>query len=125
MTSSSLAGWRFVFTQDLPAFFWRYIDGQLTDEYRLFATSHSPLSMEDFAAKLRPFCEDAFAANHANEDDWQRFLNIIEIINIDVISGAGADMLAEKDQPKTISGQARDLLSGHRIKPVWHNCEDA
>ena len=83
-----------------PAFFWRYIDGQLTDEYRLFATSHSPLSMDDFATKLRPFCEDAFAANHANEDDWQRFLSIIEIINIDVISGAGADMLAEKINQK-------------------------
>ena len=27
-----------------PAFFWRYLDGQLTDEFRLFATSRLSFS---------------------------------------------------------------------------------
>ena len=44
-----------------PAFFWRYLDSQLTDEYRLFATSRATLSVAEFAEKLRPFCESAFA----------------------------------------------------------------
>ena len=61
-----------------PAFFWHYLDSQLTDEYRLFATSRATLSVAEFAEKLRPFCESAFADGHATADKWESFLKIIQ-----------------------------------------------
>ena len=79
-----------------PAFFWRYLDSQLTDEYRLFATSRATLSVAEFAEKLRPFCESAFADGHATADKWESFLKIIQIVNLDLSNGDGATSLAEQ-----------------------------
>lgn len=77
-----------------PAFFWRFLDGQVTNEYRLFATSRGALTVTEFAEKLRPFCASAFADGHASEADWAAFLNIVAIVNLDVSSGDGAPALA-------------------------------
>ena len=82
--------------KDFPAFFWRYLDGQLTDEYRLFATSRATLSVAEFAKKLRPFCESAFVDGHATADKWASFLKIIQIVNLDLSNGDGAASLAEQ-----------------------------
>lgn len=79
-----------------PAFFWRYLDGQLTDEYRLFATSRAALSVAEFAAKLRPFCESAFVDGHATTEKWESFLKIIQIVNLDLVNGEGAALLADQ-----------------------------
>ena len=49
-----------------PALFWRYIDGQITTDYRIAAASRRAISLPEFAAKLRPFCEDAFASGQAD-----------------------------------------------------------
>ena len=53
------------------AFFLRYLDGQLTDDFRLFATSRRAFNIEKFATVLRPFCKYAFAHGHATEERWQ------------------------------------------------------
>jgi len=79
-----------------PAFFWRYLDGQLTDDYRLFATSRGDVDRAEFARRLRPFCADAFAHDPSAEAHWDRFLKIIEIINLDVASMEGADGLVAR-----------------------------
>ena len=79
-----------------PAFFWRYLDGQLTDEYRLFATSRATLSGAEFGEKLRPFCESAFVDGHATADKWESFLKIIQIVNLDLSTGDGVSSLAEQ-----------------------------
>ena len=52
----------------LPALFWRYLDGQITTDYRIAAASRRAISMDEFAGKLRPFCEDAFASGRADAD---------------------------------------------------------
>ena len=77
-----------------PALFWRYIDGQITTDYRIAAASRRAISLPEFAAKLRPFCEDAFASGQADEASWDRFLSILTMITLDVASGNGRDALA-------------------------------
>ena len=77
-----------------PALFWRYLDGQITPDYRIAAASRREISTEDFAAKLRPFCEDAFGEDGAGEDDWNGFLDLLSMITLDVSSSAGGDTLA-------------------------------
>ena len=77
-----------------PALFWRYLDGQITPDYRIAAASRREISTEDFAAKLRPFCEDAFGEDGAGEDDWNGFLDLLSMITLDVSSGDGGDALA-------------------------------
>ena len=53
----------------LPALFWRYLDGQITSDYRIAAASRRDMEIEEFAGMLRPFCESAFADGVAGEDD--------------------------------------------------------
>ena len=77
-----------------PALFWRYLDGQITPDYRIAAASRREISTEDFAAKLRPFCEDAFGEDGAGEDNWNGFLDLLSMITLDVSSGDGGDALA-------------------------------
>jgi len=38
-----------------PALFWRYLDGQVTSEYRIAAASRREIGSDEFATKLRPF----------------------------------------------------------------------
>ncbi|MGB0181638.1 MAG: glucose-6-phosphate dehydrogenase [Candidatus Puniceispirillales bacterium] len=83
-----------------PAFFLRYLDGQLTDDFRLFATSRRAFNIEKFATVLRPFCKDAFANGHATEERWQAFMNIIQIVVLDVVSGNGVDSLVTQIEKK-------------------------
>ena len=52
-----------------PALFWRYLDGQITSDYRIVAASRREISVDDLAEKLRPFCEEGMG----NEADWTGF----------------------------------------------------
>ena len=79
----------------LPALFWRYLDGQITVDYRIIAASRRDMELVNFAAKIRPFCEDAFASGVAKEADWKGFLSIITLITLDVAEGTGGDRLAD------------------------------
>ena len=79
----------------LPALFWRYLDGQITSDYRIAAASRRDISPEDYAGMLRPFCEEAFSGGGASEDDWTGFLALISMITLDVQGGAGGDHLAD------------------------------
>ncbi len=106
-----------------PAFFWRYLDGQLTDKYRLFATSRATLSVAEFAEKLRPFCESAYTNGHATADKWESFLKIIQIVNLDLSNGDGAASLAEqisrrksKDRPTIYYLAIAPSLFGSAVK---------
>jgi glucose-6-phosphate 1-dehydrogenase len=88
------------FRKIFPAFFWRYLDGQLTDDFRLFATSRRAFNIRDFAEALRPFCEDAFASGYATEERWQAFLKIIQIVIMDVANGDGVGSLVTQIREK-------------------------
>ena len=72
-----------------PALFWRYLDGQITNEYRIVAASRRDMSVNDLAGQLRPFCEEGIAS----EADWTGFLSLISVIPLDVKSGDGASEL--------------------------------
>ena len=78
-----------------PALFWRYLDGQITPDFRIAAASRREIGADEFAAKLRPFCEDALTDGHASEADWQGFLGLVTILTLDAKSGDGADHLAD------------------------------
>ncbi|MGC6452536.1 MAG: glucose-6-phosphate dehydrogenase [Candidatus Puniceispirillaceae bacterium] len=77
-----------------PALFWRYLDGQITPEYRIAAAARREIGAADFAAMLRPFCKDAFSGGGASEDDWNGFLDLLSVITLDVSSGDGGAALA-------------------------------
>ena len=57
----------------------------------LFATSRA-FNIEKFAT-VCGHCKDAFAHCHATEERWQAFLNIIQIVVLDIVSGNGVDSL--------------------------------
>ena len=82
------------FRKILPALFWRYLDGQITTDYRIAAASRRAISLDEFAGKLRPFCEAAFASGRADADSWDEFLSILTMLTLDVASGDGGDALA-------------------------------
>ena len=77
-----------------PALFWRYLDGQITADYRIAAAARRAISTAEFAAMLRPFCDDAFKSGNASEDDWKGFLDLLSVLTLDVSSGDGGDALA-------------------------------
>lgn len=84
-----------------PALFYRYIDGQIDDEFRLFAASRKVPSKEEFTSKLRDFCADAIAQASDGETRFAEFTSIIHLIAIDIVSGEGGEVLKEQLNQKT------------------------
>ena len=78
-----------------PALFWRYIDGQIGDNFRLIATSRKPVNLAEFAERLRPFCADALAAAPEAEAVWEKFIQLVSIQIVDIASGEGAEEMAK------------------------------
>ena len=39
-----------------PALFWRFLNGQITHNFRLISCMRNVLTKKEFADKLRPFC---------------------------------------------------------------------
>ena len=78
-----------------PALFWRYLDGQITRNFRLIATSRKPLAVSEFAEKLKPFCAEALDGLKDAEPVWEEFIRLISIQIVDIASGDGAAALAE------------------------------
>ena len=72
-----------------PALFWRYLDDQITNEYRIVAASRREMSVGDLAEQIRPFCEEGIAS----EAHWEGFLSLISVFPLDVKSGDGASEL--------------------------------
>ena len=89
----------------MPALFWRYLDGQITADYRIAAASRREIPLDEYAAMLRPFCEDAFSSGAAGEDDWNGFLSLLSMITLDVKGGGGSDHLAAFINERADSGR--------------------
>lgn len=77
----------------VPALFWRYLDGQVTSGFRLMLTSRRDTDRDDFMNSLRPFCADAFDSGTADEQAWEGFTQLIQIIRLDIASAEGADKM--------------------------------
>ena len=78
----------------LPALLWRFYDGQVSSDFRLFIVSRKPPSKDEFAETLRPYCESALAEFNEAEMVWQGFLSILTIQAVDLKGGAGMADLA-------------------------------
>ena len=78
----------------LPALLWRFYDGQVSSDFRLFIVSRKPPSKDEFAETLRPYCEPALAEFNEAETVWQGFLSILTIQAVDLKGGAGMADLA-------------------------------
>ncbi len=79
-----------------PALFWRFIHSQITENFRLISCVRSIISKDEFVLKFRPYCEEAFSSGVATEDSWQKFIKLIEILELDIVSNVGGDKLYEE-----------------------------
>lgn len=78
-----------------PALFYRYLDGQVSKDFRLVAAARQAVSHQEFANKLRPFCASAFAEDAAIEKRFDDFLKLITLVQLDVSSGDGGEHLKQ------------------------------
>lgn len=78
-----------------PALFWRYLNGQITQNFRLIVVARNVMAVEEFAVQLRPYCAQAFNDREADEGKWTDFIALIQIVKLDVDSGKGIDFLAK------------------------------
>ena len=79
----------------LPALFWRWLDGQVTHNFRILLVARSMPERAAFEAKLRPFVDDALASQPDAEAEFQAFLSIITLHVVDIAKGdGGAEMAA-------------------------------
>ena len=76
-----------------PAFFYRYLDGQVTDAFRFVAAARKTGTLDEFIAKLRPFCEDAIASCHDGEAQFAQFMKLVSLTKLDVGTGEGGEAL--------------------------------
>ena len=77
-----------------PALFWRFLDGQVTSAFRLVAASRQTISRDEFAEQLRPFCAEALSHPDTDEGAFDRFLQLIHMIRLDIQSAEGAEDLS-------------------------------
>ena len=82
-----------------PALLWRYCDGQITDSFRLIALSRRAITKEAFAQKLKPFCKSMLDAVPDAENLFQRFIDLIQMVVLDIETGEGAEGLADILRP--------------------------
>ena len=76
-----------------PALFYRYLDGQISESFRLVSAARKAISPEEFISKLRPFCEEAIASVPDGEAAFERFMSLVTMLPLDVGSGDGGDAL--------------------------------
>ncbi len=78
----------------VPALFWRWLDRQLSDEFRIYLSARNVPSLDDFTNALRPFCEEALASQDDAEVEFENFLSIINLVPVNILNGEGAEALA-------------------------------
>ena len=84
-----------------PALFWRFLDGQVTSAFRLVAAARQPISLAEFAEKLRPFCRDALDHPDTDAAAFDAFIQLVHIVQLDILTGEGAADLSAFLQQKT------------------------
>ena len=76
-----------------PALFWRFLHGQITENFRLISCMRKVITTEEFGNNFRPFCENAFDSGIANDQKWESFLKLIQILELDIVNNIGGDKL--------------------------------
>ena len=76
-----------------PALFYRFVDQQITHEFRLIVCARKALSVTDFLQQLRHFCEEAMSYISDGDHKFQEFAKLITLVQLDVVTGEGANDL--------------------------------
>ena len=76
-----------------PALFWRFLNGQITENFRLISCMRTVVTTKQFANNFRPFCEQAFESGIADNQSWENFLKLIQILELDIVNNIGGEKL--------------------------------
>ena len=76
-----------------PSLFWRYLHGQITQDFRIISAARHSLSLEALAQQMRPFCQEALEGFDDAEKQWQGFLTLFHSVTLDVNSTEDAQAL--------------------------------
>ena len=107
----------------LPALLWRFYDGQVTPDFRLFIVSRKPPAKAEFEQTLKPYCQSALEQFQDAEAVWQDFLSILTIQPVDLMGGDGMADLAGLILNKASAG--RPLIFYMAISPeLFGGCCD-
>ena len=88
----------------LPALFWRFLDKQIDKNFKIILCDRNIKSPSKFFEKLKQHCSEAIEKEKKNETNWEKFISIIKLIELDVVSSEGhlelLKILKEKFDPK-------------------------
>ena len=76
-----------------PALFYRFLDNQVTNEFRFVAAARKLMPKEEFVKKLEPFCAEAIASQDDGAACFAQFIQLISLHTLDVASGEGGEAL--------------------------------
>lgn len=86
----------------LPALFWRFLDGQINENFNIFLCSRKDTTLDAIEPKIS---DDILTKNKANPLDWLGFKRLITIIKVDVSSGFGVEVLKNEIMKKIDLGR--------------------
>ena len=78
----------------IPALFWRWLDGQLSERFRIYLSARTVPTIEEFSDTLRPFCKDALNSAPNAEAEFKSFLSCVHLMAVNILSGEGGEELA-------------------------------
>ena len=73
----------------LPALFWRFLDNQIDAQSNIILCDKYIKSKKDFFLELQSNCNEAIKSEDNNLENWNKFIKIIKLVELDVVSGNG------------------------------------
>ena len=73
----------------LPALFWRFLDNQIDAQSNIILCDKYIKSKKDFFLELQSNCNKAIKSEDNNLENWNNFIKIIKLVELDVVSGNG------------------------------------
>ena len=92
----------------LPALFWRFLDGQINEDFSIYMCSRKEIQIEDLELRIS---KQGSGIKKENKVSWEKFKRLIKLIKLDVSNGAGAEVLKEEVKEAFNSGKLdRDVI---------------
>ena len=74
----------------IPALFWRFLDNQINSDTSVIICVHNQINIDQLKSKLIPHCKEAIAKDIHNKEKWLQFIDLLNIVILDVATGLGA-----------------------------------
>ena len=74
----------------IPALFWRFLDNQINSNSSFIICVHNQISIDQLKSRLIPHCKEAIAKDIHNKEKWVQFIDLLNIVVLDVVTGLGA-----------------------------------